>query len=70
LSHAIFVVDVEAARWRQKNSSVSSKILLKDCPLEQGCQIILGPKYRNGGKYTKLPQNISNGRKIFPKAVK
>jgi hypothetical protein len=36
----------------------------------QGCQIFLGPKYQNGEKYTKLPQNIQNGHKIFPMAVK
>jgi hypothetical protein len=36
----------------------------------QGCQIFLGPKYQNGGKYTKLPQNTPNGRKIFPIALK
>jgi hypothetical protein len=24
----------------------------------QGCQIFLGTTYQNGGKYTKLPQNI------------
>jgi hypothetical protein len=37
---------------------------------EQGCQIFLGPKYQNGGNYTKVPQNIPNGHKIFPMAVK
>jgi hypothetical protein len=37
---------------------------------DQGCQIFLGPKYQNGDKYTKLPQNIPNGHKIFPLAVK
>jgi hypothetical protein len=37
----------------------------------QGCHIFLGPKYQNGRrKYTKLPQNIPNGHKIFPMAVK
>jgi hypothetical protein len=25
-----------------------------------GCQIFLGTTYQNGGKYTKLPQNIPN----------
>jgi hypothetical protein len=35
---------------------------------EQGCQILLGPKYQNGEKYTKLPQNIPNGHKLFPMA--
>jgi hypothetical protein len=33
---------------------------------EQDCQIFLGPKYQNGGNYTKLPQKIPNGRKMFP----
>jgi hypothetical protein len=36
----------------------------------QGCQIFLGTKYQNGEKYTKLPQNIPNGHKIFAMAVK
>jgi hypothetical protein len=36
----------------------------------QGCQIFLGPKYQNGVKDTKLPQNIPNGHKIFPMVVK
>jgi hypothetical protein len=27
----------------------------------QGCRIFLGPKYQNGEKYTKLPQNIPYG---------
>jgi hypothetical protein len=36
----------------------------------QGCQIFLGPEYQNGENYTKLPQNIPNGHKIFPMAVK
>jgi hypothetical protein len=36
----------------------------------QGCQIFIGPKYQSGEKYTKLPQNIPNGHKIFPMAVK
>jgi hypothetical protein len=36
----------------------------------KGCQIFLGPKYQNGDKYTKLPQNIPNGHKIFPMAIK
>jgi hypothetical protein len=35
----------------------------------QGCQIFLGPKYQNREKYTKLPQNIPNGHKVFPMAV-
>jgi hypothetical protein len=40
---------------------------------DQGCQIFLGPKYQNGGKYTKLPQNIPsglNGRKIDQMVIK
>jgi hypothetical protein len=36
----------------------------------QGCQIFLGPKYQNGEKYAKLPQNMPNGHKIFTMAVK
>jgi hypothetical protein len=38
--------------------------------VHQGCQIFLGTKYPNGGKYTKWPQNIPNGHKIFPMAAK
>jgi hypothetical protein len=38
--------------------------------VSQGCQIFLGPKYQNGEKYTKLPQNISNGRKIDQMVIK
>jgi hypothetical protein len=36
----------------------------------QGCQIFLATTYQNGEKCTKLPQNIPNGHKIFPTAVK
>jgi hypothetical protein len=32
--------------------------------------MFIGPKYQNGEKYTKLPQNIPNGHKIFPMDVK
>jgi hypothetical protein len=46
---------------QKKEESISSSV--------QGCQIFLCPKYQNGGKYTKLPQNIQNGHKIFPMAV-
>jgi hypothetical protein len=38
--------------------------------VSQGCQIFIGPIYQNGENYTKLPQNIANGHKIFPMAVK
>jgi hypothetical protein len=34
------------------------------------CQIFIGPKYKNGGKYTKLPQNKPTDHKIFPMAIK
>jgi hypothetical protein len=37
---------------------------------QQGCQIFLVQNTKTGEKYTKLPQNISNSRKIFPMAVK
>jgi hypothetical protein len=30
----------------------------------QGCQIFLGTKYQNGGKYAKLLQTIPNVNKI------
>jgi hypothetical protein len=36
----------------------------------QGCQIFLGTRYQNGGKYTKSIQNMPNVHKIFPMAVK
>jgi hypothetical protein len=36
----------------------------------RGCQIFLDTKYQNGGKYTKLPQNIANVHKIYQVAVK
>jgi hypothetical protein len=36
----------------------------------QGCQIFVGAKYQNWEKYTKLPQNISNGYEVFAMAVK
>jgi hypothetical protein len=40
--------------------------LHSDCALlEQGCQIFLGTTYQNGTKYTKWPQNIPNGRKMY-----
>jgi hypothetical protein len=38
--------------------------------LKQGCQIFLGTKYRNGDKYTKLPQNIPNDHKIYRMTIK
>jgi hypothetical protein len=47
---------------QQKNSSRSRRM--------QGCQIFLVPKYPNEENYTKLPQNVPNGHKIFPMAVK
>jgi hypothetical protein len=37
---------------------------------DQGCQIFRGTTYQTGGKYTKLQQNLPNGHKIFPMAVK
>jgi hypothetical protein len=45
---------------------------------QQGCQIFLGPKYQNGEKYTRLPQNtytkwpwnISNARKTDQMVIK
>jgi hypothetical protein len=36
----------------------------------RGCQIFRGAKYQNGEKYTKLPQNITNGHKIYQMSVK
>jgi hypothetical protein len=39
-------------------------------PIHQGCQIFHGTIYQNGEKYTKLPQNIPNGHKIYQMAVK
>jgi hypothetical protein len=37
--------------------------------LEQDCQIFLGATYQNGKKYTKWPQNITNGHKIYQTAT-
>jgi hypothetical protein len=36
----------------------------------QGCQIILGTIYQNGGKYTRWPINIPKGHKIYQISVK
>jgi hypothetical protein len=36
----------------------------------QGCQIYLGTTYQNGEKFTKLPQNITNGHKTYQTVVK
>jgi hypothetical protein len=36
--------------------------------LSRVARFFLGPKYQNGEKYTKLPQNLPNGHKIFPMA--
>jgi hypothetical protein len=36
---------------------------LTETDVGQGCQIFLGKTYQNGGKYTKSPQTIPNGRK-------
>jgi hypothetical protein len=38
--------------------------------LDSGLPDFLGPKYQNGEKYTKLPQNIPNGHKIFQMVIK
>jgi hypothetical protein len=46
-----------------------SFLLLRGAAVAQGCQNFLGTKYQSGEKYTKLPQNIPNGPKIFPMAV-
>jgi hypothetical protein len=35
----------------------------------QGCQIFFGTTYQNGEKYTKQPQNVPNGHKIYHMAV-
>jgi hypothetical protein len=63
------------------NSSCASLLLtttgLADF-FQQGCQIFLGPKYQNGEKYTRLPQNtytkwpwnISNARKTDQMVIK
>jgi hypothetical protein len=66
----------EADAFRRRNSeSVSlhhEAAALADAgnKVLQDCQIFLDPKYQNGEKYTKLPQNIPNGNKIFPMAIK
>jgi hypothetical protein len=50
--------------------SSSSTSIVAQRGMQQGCQILLGPKYQNRKKYTKLPQNIPNVPKIFAMAVK
>jgi hypothetical protein len=37
---------------------------------KQGCQMFLGTIYQNGKKYTKRPQNVPTGHKIYHSAVK
>jgi hypothetical protein len=36
----------------------------------QGCQIFLATTYQNGNKYTKQPENVPNGHKLYQIAVK
>jgi hypothetical protein len=42
----------------------------KDDVLCRVARFFFGTTYQNGGKYTKLPQNIPNGYTIFPMAIK
>jgi hypothetical protein len=57
----IFYVDIASHKWY-------IVLVCSDC--KQCCQIFLGTTYQNGEKYTKLSQNIPNGHKVFPMAVK
>jgi hypothetical protein len=38
--------------------------------MNQGCRIFLSAKYQHGGKYTKWPQPLFNGRKIDQMVLK
>jgi hypothetical protein len=50
--------------------SCHDKATVHQSQIEQVCQIFLDAKYQNGEKYTKLAQNISNGRKIGQMSIK
>jgi hypothetical protein len=39
-------------------------------PVESRVARFFGTKYQNREKYTKGPQNIPNGHKIFPMTIK
>jgi hypothetical protein len=53
---------------------LSSENKIQECAsstkLVKGCQIFLGTTHQKGKKYTKEPQNIPNGHKIYRMAVK
>jgi hypothetical protein len=46
------------------------KVAVLSSAAGSGLPDFFGPKYQNGEKDTKLPQNKPNGHKIFPMAVK
>jgi hypothetical protein len=52
-----------------KNSPNLVTLVVRTIPM-QGCQIFLGATHQNGGKYTKLPQNIPKGHPIYQMSVK
>jgi hypothetical protein len=56
--------------WPTDKSAISKWLPGFQIALYQGCQIFRGTKYQNEEKYTKLPQNIMIGRKIYQMAVK
>jgi hypothetical protein len=61
----------EVLRNRKNSTTSSHRLRLADAERESGLpdQIFLGTTYQNGGKYTKWPQNMPNGRKIFRIAI-
>jgi hypothetical protein len=65
---SFFAANAGAMAYVSKRFEADSPLVTER--LQQGCQICLGPNYQNGDKYTKLPQNIPNGHKIFPMSVK
>jgi hypothetical protein len=46
------------------------KILDAKITAAQGCQILFSTRYQNGKRYTKYPQNIPNGHKIYQITIK
>jgi hypothetical protein len=52
----------------EKNASFTRKAF-QPRRLQQGCQIFLAAKYQNQKKYTKQPQNVPNGHKIYQLAI-
>jgi hypothetical protein len=62
------IFKVKKVFHRNKKNTLRIPSPHKKVASSAGLPDFLGPKYQNGGKYTKLPQNIPNGHKIFPMA--